>query len=211
MTVNVTERQFAFEFSYPADRNSGRLAEPLPPQGPAGRVQDPLAGRDPQLLRPGVLAEARRRAGDHHDAARHADPARHLSGRVHRAVRRRPLADARLGPRADAHGIPGLAASQQPNGAPPSVRPPRRPPNPACPAAVRLQAPPAALPPAEVQQHDGGAVRLGHQPRRGQGGLHRLSRLRPCHTLAAAGTTGTVGPNLGTAVVRRCQEAGDCR
>ncbi len=44
MLVNVTERQFAFEFSYPqARRQPDRLARPVHGQGPAGGVQDPLA------------------------------------------------------------------------------------------------------------------------------------------------------------------------
>ena len=52
MTVNVTTRQFAFQFQYP--RGPGKqvdLVGPVPAQGPAGRVQAPLARRDPQLLR----------------------------------------------------------------------------------------------------------------------------------------------------------------
>ena len=53
-----------------------------------------VARRHPQLLRPRLLREARRGPRDHHHAAGHPDPSRQLSGRMHRAVRRRPLADA---------------------------------------------------------------------------------------------------------------------
>ena len=73
MVVNVTERQFAFEFSYP-QAGGNQIVSPvaLPAQGTAGRVPPPLARRDPQLLRARVLREARCRSGNHDHAAGHA-------------------------------------------------------------------------------------------------------------------------------------------
>ena len=66
MIVNVTARQFAFEFSYPQS-GSNQIVSPelYLPEGPAGGLQAPLARRDPQLLRAEVLREARRGARDH--------------------------------------------------------------------------------------------------------------------------------------------------
>ena len=44
MTVNVTARQFAFQFGYPqAERQAGRLAGPVPAGQSARRVQAALA------------------------------------------------------------------------------------------------------------------------------------------------------------------------
>ena len=85
-TINITARQFAFEFSYPqAGRQADRLSGAVPGQGSAGGVQAPRAGRDPQLLRPELLRETRRRARDHDYAAGHPHPDRHLSRRSARS------------------------------------------------------------------------------------------------------------------------------
>ena len=67
MVVNVTERQFAFEFSYPqSGGKQDRLPGAVPAQGPAGRLPPPLARRDPQLLRARLLREDRRGPRHHH-------------------------------------------------------------------------------------------------------------------------------------------------
>ena len=101
-------------------RQAGRLLGAVPARGPAGRVQAPLARRDPQLLRPELLGEARRGTRDRHDAAGDARRARHVSGRVHRVVWRRPLADAEQRACADPGRVRKLAevpADQRPTAA----------------------------------------------------------------------------------------------
>ena len=78
-------------------------------EGRAGRLPPALAGRDPQLLRAAVRREDRCGSGDRDRASGHADADRHLSGRVHRAVRRRPLADAGSGQVCQPDGVLGMA------------------------------------------------------------------------------------------------------
>ena len=52
MTVNVTARQFAFEFSYPTGPGKQVVSPvPVPPGRSAGGVQAARARRHPQLLR----------------------------------------------------------------------------------------------------------------------------------------------------------------
>ena len=100
--INVTERQFAFQFGYAAAGGKEILSPELYlPKGAPGRLPPALAGRHPQLLRAGVLRQARRRARYHDHGARHADASGQLSGRVHGAVWRRAFAHAR--PRARRH------------------------------------------------------------------------------------------------------------
>ncbi len=194
MTVNVTARQFAFEFSYPhVGLQPDRLAGAVPAQGPAGRVQAPLAGRDPQLLRSAVLREARRRAGDHDHAAGHAHANRNLS---------RPNAPSCAAPghslmRATVYVVSPTAfqawlSSQKPNGTAAGRRAPRRTlPSRGSRPAARARAPRRRAPSA-TSAAAGKTIFTG------------VGTCGACHTLAAAGTTGTVGPNLTQRLASDC-------
>ncbi len=127
----------------------------------------------------------------------------HLPGRVHRAVRGGPLADALRGARGDAGGVPGLAALTEAERAAADRRaasaggaaghPGRRLGRPAQPERPTSPGAPAAGGPTSPAA--GKAVFLGS------------AGCGSCHTLAAAGTTGTVGPNLGTDVVSNAKKA----
>ena len=93
LRVNVTAQQFAWSFSYPDAKGltSGVLRLP---KDRSVRPHPAVEGRDPFILGPGVLAEARHRAGHHDHASHHAEPARHVSRDLHRALRPRPRGDA---------------------------------------------------------------------------------------------------------------------
>ena len=124
MLIEVTGQQFAWNVRYPGpdgvlgrtDHAHGLAGEPdrpgrrttpasdgrrppaepaLPAPGPPGARPDPLHGRDPQLLPAQLPREAGRDARhDHRDLVR-AQAGRRLRDRLRRALRPRPLPDAR--------------------------------------------------------------------------------------------------------------------
>src|SRR5581483_11488287 len=108
MTIQVTARQFAFEFTYPR-QNGKTVVSPILylPKGKPG-LQAPFAGRGAQLLCAELRREARRGPRNHDDSARDPGQDRQLSGRVHRVVRPRPLLHARPGPGRRPLGLPDV-------------------------------------------------------------------------------------------------------
>ena len=200
MTINVTASASSRSSSpiRPGRRQADRLRGPLPPRGPARRLQAARARRDPQLLRPRVLREDRCRARDHDHAASHADPRRDLSGRVHRAVRGGPLAHASGGhcvltPARVPDVVEGSEAQRAASGrhAAAQRRPARGSPG------ARQPAPPRAR---SGSSSGSGSSRAAAQTSAaaGKAVFTGSAGCSSCHTLAAAGATGTVGPNAWT-------------
>jgi len=218
MTVNVTERQFAFEFSYP---------------GPAGKtIVSPalyLAKGQPYVFKlrsldvihsffvpefsekldavPGITTTVRvtpTRLGDY--------PAEctELCGAGH-ALMRAPVHV--VTPQA----FQGWLASQPASAAPPLGSPP---------ANAAIAGEPGAPSSAPVGGHSEGAGSSNSGPGASSGSsgspgaaagaaaaagkaiFTGSAGCGSCHTLAAAGTTGTTGPNLGTAVVPDAKRRG---
>ena len=206
MTVNVTARQFAFQFSYPrGGRQAGALPRAVPAGQPAGGVQDPLARRDPQLLRAELLREARRGPGHHHHAPGDAERARHLPGRMHRAVRGRALADATRrcawsARRPSRHwlALPAgqRAAADRVARRRRSTRPCRATSRAAAVVVLELVLVASLRPPRSAGASTSAAA--GKSVFTGSAGCSG------CHTLAAAAPAGTVGPDLDTRLKADC-------
>ena len=89
-------QQFAWAFTYPNGKRFPSLRLPLD-------RQVVLSSRRSDVLHsfwvPRVRPEAGRRSGADQPARDHPDPARHLPGHLHRALRSRPFADAQRGDR----------------------------------------------------------------------------------------------------------------
>ena len=99
LEVKVFAQQFAWKFEYPGNVQTEELVMPL---HRVGRVRDAVGGRDPLALDPADGPEAGRRPGHHDEDRHHADADRAIHAHLHRALRPRPLDDARAGPRARA-------------------------------------------------------------------------------------------------------------
>ena len=205
MTVNVTERQFAFEFSYPINGSeTNQVVSPdlyLPKGQPVVfkiRSLDVIHS----FFVPDFSEKIDAVPGITTSAARHADPARDLPGRVHRAVRRRPLADADGRVRGDAPAaFQAWLRSQKPNGPPPIGVPPPNAAQPGVPGAG--DRPPAAPSTQQLVQLSSSASSTAA----GKAVFTGSAGCSACHTLAAAGATGTVGPDLDPRLRSDCASA----
>ena len=121
--VTVMGQQFTWTFDYNEGGKKFSLGAALRARGRVGEVQRQDQGRPARLLGPGVADEDRRRPRHHHQLPRHADQARHLPGRLRRALRPRPRLHAPDRPRAAQGEVRRLGG--QDVGAAPSRRLPR--------------------------------------------------------------------------------------
>ena len=190
MTVNVTERQFAFEFSYP-QANGKQVVSPDLYLAKGQPVVFKLRSLDVihSFFVPEFSEKIDAVPGHHDHAAGHADPARDLPAECTELCGAGPLADARgrhmsSARRASKHGC----SPRSPMGRRRSAHRRPMPLSPEFPAPHRPRPRPRRAPAPRLV----GVIGYG----RGEGRVH-LGRLqRSCHTLAAAGATGTVGPDL---------------
>jgi cytochrome c oxidase subunit II len=204
MTVNVTARQFAFEFSYPTSGGKQVVSPIL--YLPEGRpVVFKLRALDvihsffvPNFSEkldavPGITTTLRvtpNRLGSYPVECTE------LCGAGHSLMRASAVV---LTP---AH-FQAWLSSQKPNGPPPVGTPP---PNAAQPGV------PGAASGGATSSTSGGSTSGGSSNQTtaaaGKAVFTGSAGCGTCHTLAAAGTTGTVGPNLGTSLVPSSKKAG---
>jgi cytochrome c oxidase subunit II len=204
MTVNVTARQFAFEFSYPTS-DGKQVVSPIL-YLPEGRpVVFKLRALDvihsffvPNFSEkldavPGITTTLRvtpNRLGSYPVECTE------LCGAGHSLMRASAVV---LTP---AH-FQAWLSSQKPNGPPPVGTPP--------PNAVQPGVPGAASA-GSTSSTSGGSTSGGSSNQTsaaaGKAIFTGSAGCGSCHTLAAAGTTGTVGPNLGTSIVPSSKKAG---
>jgi cytochrome c oxidase subunit II len=202
MTINVTERQFAFEFSYPQPGGK-QIVSPQLYLAKGQPVVFKLRSLDvihsffvPEFSEkldavPGITTTLRvtpTRLGNY--------PAEctELCGAGH-ALMRAPV-----------HVVTPQAfqtwlRSQKPNTTPPIGTPPPNAAQPGVPGAGAAPAPQTSTP-STTGASSATSPAAGKAVFTGQAGCSS------CHTLAAAGATGTVGPNLGTKVVPDSKKRG---
>jgi cytochrome c oxidase subunit 2 len=203
MTVNVTARQFAFEFSYPTGPGKQVVSPVL--YLPEGRpVVFKLRALDvihsffvPNFSQkidavPGITTTLRvtpTRLGSYPVECTE------LCGAGHSLMR----ASVRVVSPAT---FQKWLSSQKPNGAPPIGTPP--------PNAVQQGVPGAASAAAGSTSSGSSSSSSASQTSAaaGKAVFTGSAGCGSCHTLAAAGTTGTVGPNLGTSIVPSAKKAG---
>ena len=169
MKVRVVGEQFTWTFYYPGGGGGKEIAsnQLYLPKGKAIRLRRPVQGRPARLLGARLPSEDRRGAGHHHPHPRAAGQDRHVPGRLRRAVRARPLRHAPERPRRAPGRLRQVAGGHEDEGGR------RR-------RAGRRGTAAAARPPTARRSSASGA-----SPACGS-----------CHTLADAGATGTIGPNL---------------
>jgi cytochrome c oxidase subunit 2 len=201
MTINVTARQFAFEFSYP-EAGGKTVVSPVLYLAKDQPVVFKLHALDvihsffvPNFSEkldavPGITTTLRvtpTRLG--------AYPAEctELCGPGHSLMR----APVRVVTPA---AFQAWLRAQKPNAAPPVGTPP---PNAAAPGIPGA----AAAAPSTSSSSSSSSSSSATSPAAGKA-VFTGSGCSTCHTLAAAGATGTVGPNLGTAVVPNAKKAG---
>ncbi len=202
MTVNVTARQFAFEFSYPTGPGEQVVSPVL--YLPEGRpVVFKLRALDvihsffvPNFSEkldavPGITTTVRvtpTRLGSYPVECTELCGAGHSLMRAAVRVVTPAAFEKWLG-------------SQKPNGPPPVGTPPPNAAQPGVPGAASAAAGSSSSPSSSSTASQTSAA-AGKAVFTGSAGCGS------CHTLAAAGTTGTVGPNLGTAIVPDAKKAG---
>jgi cytochrome c oxidase subunit 2 len=202
MTVNVTARQFAFEFSYPTGPGKQVVSPVL--YLPEGRpVVFKLRALDvihsffvPNFSEkldavPGITTTVRvtpTRLGSYPVECTELCGAGHSLMRAAVRVVTPAVFEKWLG-------------SQQPNGPPPVGTPPPNAAQPGVPGAASAAASGSSSSSSSSSASQTSAA-AGKAVFTGSAGCGS------CHTLAAAGTTGTVGPNLGTAIVPDAKKAG---
>jgi cytochrome c oxidase subunit II len=202
MTINVTARQFAFEFSYP-EAGGKTVVSPVLYLAKDQPVVFKLHALDvihsffvPNFSEkldavPGITTTLRvtpTRLG--------AYPAEctELCGPGHSLMR----APVRVVTPA---AFQAWLRAQKPNAAPPVGTPP---PNAAAPGIPGA----AAAAPSTSSSSSSSSSSSATSPAAGKAVFTGSAGCSTCHTLAAAGATGTVGPNLGTAVVPNAKKAG---
>ena len=203
MTVNVTARQFAFEFSYPTGPGKQVVSPVL--YLPEGRpVVFKLRALDvihsffvPNFSEkldavPGITTTVRvtpTRLGSYPVECTELCGAGHSLMRAAVRVVTPAVFEKWLG-------------SQKPNGPPPVGTPP--------PNAVQAGVPGAASAAASSSSGSSSSSSSASQTSAaaGKAVFTGSAGCGSCHTLAAAGTTGTVGPNLGTSIVPSAKKAG---
>ena len=149
--IYVVGKQWMWKVQHPA--GAERDQRDPPAAGPAGQADHDLAGRDPQLLHPGVPDEAGCRAGPLDLGVVPAQQGRPLSPVLRRVLRDRALEDGRLGrgdgaertSRSGSKGRPTAAAAA-------AATPGRRWPRPA-PGSSRNTTAPAATGPTPSSGH----------------------------------------------------------
>jgi cytochrome c oxidase subunit 2 len=202
MTVNVTARQFAFEFSYPTGPGKQVVSPVL--YLPEGRpVVFKLRALDvihsffvPNFSEkldavPGITTTVRvtpTRLGSYPVECTELCGAGHSLMRAAVRVVTPAVFEKWLG-------------SQKPNGPPPVGTPPPNAAQPGVPGAASAAASSSSSSSSSSSASQTSAA-AGKAVFTGSAGCGS------CHTLAAAGTTGTVGPNLGTAIVPDAKKAG---
>jgi cytochrome c oxidase subunit II len=200
MTVNVTARQFAFEFSYPTAPGKQVVSPVL--YLPEGRpVVFKLRALDvihsffvPNFSEkldavPGITTTLRvtpTRLGSYPVECTE------LCGAGHSLMR---AAVRVVTPAAFQKWL----GSQKPNGAPPIGTPPPNAVQPGVPGAASAAAGSSSSSSSSASQTSAAA---------GKAVFTGSAGCSSCHTLAAAGATGTVGPNLGTSIVPSAKKAG---
>ena len=205
MTVNVTARQFAFEFSYPTGPGTQVVSPVL--YLPEGRpVVFKLRALDvihsffvPNFSEkldavPGITTTVRvtpTRLGSYPVECTELCGAGHSLMRAAVRVVTPAVFEKWLG-------------SQKPNGPPPVGTPPPNAAQPGVPGAASAAAGSSSTSSSSSSSSSASqtSAAAGKAVFTGSGGCGS------CHTLAAAGTTGTVGPNLGTAIVPDAKKAG---
>ena len=205
MTVNVTARQFAFEFSYPTGPGEQVVSPVL--YLPEGRpVVFKLRALDvihsffvPNFSEkldavPGITTTVRvtpTRLGSYPVECTELCGAGHSLMRAAVRVVTPAVFEKWLG-------------SQKPNGPPPVGTPPPNAAQPGVPGAASAAAgsSSSSSSPSSSSTASQTSAAAGKAVFTGSGGCGS------CHTLAAAGTTGTVGPNLGTSIVPDAKKAG---
>jgi cytochrome c oxidase subunit II len=198
LTVNVSERQFAFEFSYPSSRGTIVSADLYMPNGHP--VVFKLRSLDvihsffvPDFSEkidavPGITTTLRVTATR---LGTYPVECTELCGAGHSLMR---SAVHVLTPAAFQTWI----ASQKPNGPPPIGIPPPNAAQPGVPGSAPAPAASAGSAPSASAT----------TPAAGKAVFTGSAGCSGCHTLAAAGATGTVGPNLGTAIVADAKRRG---
>ncbi len=203
MTVNVTARQFAFEFSYPTGPGKQVVSPVL--YLPEGRpVVFKLHALDvihsffvPNFSEkldavPGITTTVRvtpTRLGSYPVECTE------LCGAGHSLMR----AAVRV---VSPETFQKWLSSQKPNGPPPVGTPPPNAAQPGVPGAASAAASSSSSSSSGSSTASQTSAAAGKAVFTGSGGCGS------CHTLAAAGTTGTVGPNLGTSIVPDAKKAG---
>ena len=203
MTVNVTARQFAFEFSYPTGPGEQVVSPVL--YLPEGRpVVFKLRALDvihsffvPNFSEkldavPGITTTVRvtpTRLGSYPVECTELCGAGHSLMRAAVRVVTPAVFEKWLG-------------SQKPNGPPPVGTPPPNAAQPGVPGAASAAAGSSSSSSSSSSTASQTSAAAGKAVFTGSGGCGS------CHTLAAAGTTGTVGPNLGTSIVPDAKKAG---
>ncbi|HET7051509.1 MAG TPA: cytochrome c oxidase subunit II [Solirubrobacteraceae bacterium] len=203
MTVNVTARQFAFEFSYPTAPGKQVVSPVL--YLPEGRpVVFKLRALDvihsffvPNFSEkldavPGITTTLRvtpTRLGSYPVECTE------LCGAGHSLMR---AAVRVVTPAAFQKWL----SSQKPNGPPPIGTPPPNAVQPGVPGAASAAAGSSSSSSSSSSSASQTSAAAGKAVFTGSAGCGG------CHTLAAAGTTGTVGPNLGTSIVPSAKKAG---
>jgi cytochrome c oxidase subunit 2 len=202
MTVNVTARQFAFEFSYPTGPGKQVVSPVL--YLPEGRpVVFKLRALDvihsffvPNFSEkldavPGITTTVRvtpTRLGSYPVECTELCGAGHSLMRAAVRVVTPAVFEKWLG-------------SQKPNGPPPVGTPP--------PNAAQVGVPGAASAAASGSSSSSSSSSASQtSAAAGKAVFTGSAGCGSCHTLAAAGTTGTVGPNLGTSIVPSAKKAG---
>jgi cytochrome c oxidase subunit 2 len=203
MTVNVTARQFAFEFSYPTGPGKQVVSPVL--YLPEGRpVVFKLRALDvihsffvPNFSEkldavPGITTTVRvtpTRLGSYPVECTELCGAGHSLMRAAVRVVTPAVFEKWLG-------------SQKPNGPPPVGTPPPNAVQPGVPGAASAAASSSSGSSSSSSSASQTSAAAGKAVFTGSAGCGS------CHTLAAAGTTGTVGPNLGTSIVPSAKKAG---
>jgi cytochrome c oxidase subunit 2 len=201
MTVNVTARQFAFEFSYPTSPGKQVVSPVL--YLPEGRpVVFKLRALDvihsffvPNFSEkidavPGITTTLRvtpTRLGSYPVECTE------LCGAGHSLMR----AQVRVVTPAV---FQKWLTAQKPNGPPPVGTPPSNAAQPGVPGAASAASTPSSSSSSGSASQTSAAA--------GKAVFTGSAGCGSCHTLAAAGTTGTVGPNLGTSIVPSAKKAG---
>src|SRR6185437_11482332 len=204
MTVNVTARQFAFEFSYPTGSSGQQVVSPVL-YLPEGRpVVFKLRALDvihsffvPNFSEkldavPGITTTLRvtpTRLGSYPVECTE------LCGAGHSLMR----AAVRVVTPAV---FQKCLSTQKPNGPPPVGTPPPNAVQPGVPGAASAAASSSSGSTSSSSSASQTSAAAGKAVFTGSAGCGS------CHTLAAAGTTGTVGPNLGTSIVPSAKKAG---
>jgi cytochrome c oxidase subunit II len=201
MTVNVTERQFAFEFSYP-QASGKQVVSPILYMPKGQPVVFKIRSLDvihsffvPEFSQkidavPGIATTLRVTATR---LGHYPVECTELCGAGHSLMR------------STAYVVtPGRfqswLGSQRPNAAPPLGAPPPTPSQSGVPGAAASSTPAPSSGGSGPSSASGAAA--------GKAGFTGSAGCSSCHTLAAAGATGTVGPNLGTAVVKDAKKRG---